>query len=122
MIEGREVRTEILKSRSGFNVKNIPIVYTAKQGFSNILTNYSYAKENGLFKSGGKSGFSLPSLPDIKFTQKEFASTYNENEEFKEAFDQSVINKYEEILKSKNSTIFERASNSFDEVEEAFEE
>lgn len=121
MIEGREVRTEILKSRSGFNVKNIPIVYTARQGFNNILTNYVYAKENGIFKSGGKSGFSLTTLPDIKFTQKDFALTYNDNEDFREEFDRLVTDKYAAILKTKNSTIFEKVS-STDEIEEEFDE
>ena len=89
-VAGRIVNCSILKTRSGFNNKRLRLVFTEKKAFSNVLTNFMTLKDANYLKGGGRAGFNIPALPEVKFTQKEFVRTYYTNEEFREAWDNSV--------------------------------
>jgi RecA/RadA recombinase len=122
-IQGRMVNFQLIKTRSGYNAKKIPIVYTAREGFSNLLTNFAYAKENKKFQGGGKPGFYLPSLPDQTFTQKAFVKTYMESEEFQEHFNGLVQEDFITKLQTKNAPIYDGDADTTEEnLEESFDE
>jgi hypothetical protein len=117
-IKGRIVNVKILKSRYGYNSTVLPLFFHSVRGFSNVLTNYYHAKENDMFTGGGRGGFSLKSLPSVKFAQKDFYRTYRDNEEFQEAFDAMISKEYHRILTAKRDDLDESDTTESDILEE----
>lgn len=121
-IQGRLVYCNFLKTRSGYNKLSVPLFYHSKLGFHNALTNYYQVKEEyNLLKGNGNSGFFIPKAPGILFKQKDFLSTYTDNAEFQEAFQETVSEKYGKILDAKNAGV-ESASEGRNSMEEEFAE
>ena len=81
---------------------NIPIelICSFNHGFSNFWTNFNLLTTTKRLKTGAWN--SLVTLPDVKFRTSEALLTYNENEKFREAFNElskdaiqkDVIEKY----------------------------
>jgi RecA/RadA recombinase len=84
-IIGRNVTCNLIKSRTSFNVKGLNLAFSETSGFNNVLTNFQIIKDAGKIKGSGH-GYWLDSLPEVKFKQKEFLSTYRNNPEFRLAF------------------------------------
>ena len=122
-VSGRIVDVLLLKTRSGYNIKKIPLVYTAKQGFSNLLTNYWHLKENKALKACGSKGSALPGLPEKPFSMKNFIKTYSNITEVNEEFDKEIAERYSAILIGKSgefleNNITEEENDLIEEIEE----
>lgn len=100
-IEGRKTELRTHKTREGFNNQRVPLVFTARNGFSNLLSNYILLKDAKKFKGSGNGGFYFSELPDSKFKQSGFVKLYKNDEAFREVFDNNVEDHYMEILLSK---------------------
>ena len=117
-LKGRVVNCQILKSRSGYNEKKIPLAYIGQTGFSNEMTNYLLLKEAGLIKMNGKAGASITNMPDFKFQQKNFLTAYAENAKFRDKFNDLVDEYMYKIISNKTST----SSPEDEDMEAEFEE
>lgn len=94
----------ILKSRSSFNNTRTPVVLHSREGFSNVLTNMTIAKENGVIKGSGQKYY-IASLPDTTFSLKKFYHLYTSDTEFREAFDAEMEAFYTEQITVKHADI-----------------
>jgi len=112
-IKGRFVNAQILKSRSGYNEKKVPIIFTAAHGFSNELTNYMLLKEEGKIKTGTKCH--LVNMPEFKFSQKDFLHTYTTNKKFANNFDDLVYEVLDKLIRAKESTSSKVETSDLDE-------
>lgn len=118
-IRGRVTNVKILKSRSGYNEKKLPTVYTGKEGFNNLLTNYFLLKDAGKIKTNGKAGINLTNYPEFKIAQKKFIDTYFTNSVFKEKFEELVSDLLDSMLSNKEQGF---TSVQVEEIAEEFEE
>jgi len=89
-IKGFKSIIKMVKNRSTASGISFNMVFSQVNGFQNILSNYLYLKDNKLIDGAGR-GFYLKSLPNFKFTQKEFLNKYYENEEFRNAFNEILF-------------------------------
>jgi RecA/RadA recombinase len=105
-IAGRVINVKPIKTRSAFNNMSLPLVYTAKKGFSNTITNFLYLKSEGVLKGGGRGGMFLDRCKDIKFTQKDFLKVYNTKEEFRKAWDETIEELYGSEIKDRSSDLY----------------
>lgn len=88
-IQGAIVDVSILKSRTAAPGKSIPLFLNQATGFDPILSLFLLMKsENRL--AGAGAYLKLESLPDVKFSQRNFKEKYIENEELREAFNKEV--------------------------------
>jgi len=67
----------------------IELVGSFRSGFSNFWTNYNFLKETKRLNTGAWNY--LVSLPDKKFRTKDAPKLYDEDDDFKKAFDGAVI-------------------------------
>jgi RecA/RadA recombinase len=67
---------------------DIAIVGSFVEGFSNFWTNFEFLKDSKRLTTGAWNY--LVNLPDVKFRTKDALATYNENADFKAAWDNSV--------------------------------
>lgn len=123
-INGRVINCKFIKTRSSFNNKVVPLIYTEKKGFSNVLTNFIYIKEAGLLKGGGRAGFFIEPAPDIKFSQKDFVRTYSTNKKFRKIFDEYMSEHLTNVMQSKGGELYteKQATKSSKDFSEDFEE
>jgi hypothetical protein len=101
--DGRIVNCRLLKTRSGYNVTTLPLVYHSKRGFHDEITNVYFLKEQGFLKGGGSKGFYLPNAEEFRFTQREFLKLYRTNEEFAQKFEEFVAEQYSKVIDAKNA-------------------
>lgn len=121
--EGRMTECRILKSRSGFNNKRLPIVLTGRSGFSNILTNFETLKEAKFVKGGGRGGSYFEGAEDSKFTLKTFYKKYRTDEALQETFDNLVAEHYSEYVNTKYEDMdADTAPSDAEELEDEFDE
>ena len=120
--QGRVVNCRLLKTRSGYNAVTLPLVYHSKRGFDDALTSVYYFKEASILKGGGAKGFNLPNLDTVRFTQREFESTYAKNESFREKFDELVTEKFGHFIDAKVAGESASAESSKAEMDEEFED
>lgn len=118
--QGRIVNCKLLKTRSGYNATTLPLVYHSKLGFHNPLTSVIWFKENGVLKKSGTSFF-LPSMPDVKFMQRDFMKHYRTNEEFQEGFDAVVAETFQRVIDEKNTGDYDDGSSAA-KYDEEFED
>jgi hypothetical protein len=124
-IRGRITNVKILKSRSGYNEKKLPVAYTGKEGFNDLVTNYFLLKDAGKIKTNGKAGINLSNYPEFKVAQKKFIETYLTNVLFKDKFDELVYDYMLDILETKENGFTSSTSNVSavsEDIEEEFEE
>ncbi|QXN67933.1 hypothetical protein FPHOBKDP_00183 [Listeria phage LPJP1] len=85
--KGLEVDGLIVKSRISASGYSFNSVFDQLNGFSNGISLFAYLKDNKLLDGSPQGGYSIPTLPDVKFKRKDFVTLYNTNEEFRNAFD-----------------------------------
>ena len=121
-ISGRIVDLQLLKTRSGYNIKKIPLVYTAKKGFSNVLTNFWHIKENKMLKACGNKGSAFVNLPNKPFSMGNFYKTYINNEDVRDAMEELKDKSYTQILNDKAGEFVELKLNTDEkELDDDFE-
>jgi RecA/RadA recombinase len=91
-IRGFYAEGMFIKSRSAAAGRPFTLVYDQNYGFSNVYTNYVMLKEQKLVGGAGQ-GFYLDGLPNIKFSQKNFAEKLNTVP--------ALQNRYEELLSAR---------------------
>lgn len=115
-IQGRLVYCNFLKTRSGYNKTSAALFYHSMRGFTNSLTNYYHLKETlGVLKKDGTKFF-IPTYDDLHFMQKDFLKHYENDESFKDAFQEFVGGKLGLMLDAKNGSA--AASNVDREIDE----
>lgn len=77
---------------------NIPIVinFNPSRGFSNFWTNYEFLKSRKYIDVGATC--KLKSYPTKTFRQKQASNLYNENKEWREAFDSDLKSALQEFI------------------------
>jgi RecA/RadA recombinase len=109
-IKGFVVNAVYAKTRS--NEAGVPfeMVFNQARGFDNVLTNFHNLKKLKVLRGNGRAYY-FDFAPDIKFTQKNIKEVYDSNDEFREKFDEYVIEVYSEYISN-------GFMNEEDEVEE----
>lgn len=88
-VKGFEVNVELVKSRSAAAGLFMTLIFDQVKGFNNTLSNYNFLKDLKLIKGAGRSYY-IDECPDVKWSQKEFLTKYNENAKLRKAFDKLV--------------------------------
>lgn len=96
-IKGFYLNGIVVKSRNAEAGRVFKMVYNQNEGIDNILTNYVFMKEQKRISGGGRSYY-LDTLPDIKFSQRDFKTKYLENEELRNEFDKELFKEMDNIL------------------------
>jgi len=99
--EGIIAKAKCVKNKLFSPNVEVEIVGDFVYGFNNFWTNYNFLVETKRLKSGAWNY--LTNLPEVKFRTKEAFNMYNDDQKFKEAFDEAakdainidIINKYD---------------------------
>ncbi len=86
--EGIRVKMKCVKNKLFPPNVEISLVGSFTSGFSNFWTNYEFLRDHKRMVTGAWNY--LVDLPDKKFRTKDAMKIYNENEDFKTAFDKAV--------------------------------
>lgn len=84
-IHGSIVELTLIKSRTSAAGNSINLVLDLSKGFDKELSMFQLLKENG-YVSGAGAHFYLGEHKEIKFSQKDFKQTLQENEELQKIF------------------------------------
>jgi len=98
---GSRVKCKLVKNKLFTPNIEFNMIFSFERGFSNFFTNYELLKKTKRIKMGGSWG-TLSSYPDKKFQQKNVINVYNENEEFREAFNNDV----KDVLKTEYLDVY----------------
>ena len=103
--EGIKVSVKCVKNKLFPPNVEIMLVGSFNEGFSNFWTNFDFLKETKRLNSGAWNY--LVSLPDKKFRTKDALQLYNENKDFRNAFDTSVRDAVQkDIIEAYNPKLF----------------
>lgn len=105
-IKGFIVNGDLIKSRSNEAGRVFQMVYSQSEGYDNILTNLRELKNQDMIGGNGRAYY-LKTLPDIKFTQKNFKEKYLTIPELKEAVDLQVAELYEKFISNRDLLNYE---------------
>lgn len=108
-IKGFTVKSQYVKSRSNAAGRVMTLVFDQENGFDNVLTNVQYLRENKLLLGSGH-GYFIETMPDKKFKLKNVRELYDNDQEFREGFDNYIHELYSEFLSSKSSEAVEEES------------
>lgn len=88
---GSRVKCKLIKNKLFTPNIEFEMVFSFERGFSNLFTNFELLKSTKRIDNGkGGSWFTLKSSPEKKFLQSQLAGRYNNEPDFKEAFDNDV--------------------------------
>lgn len=96
-IYGNFVDMTLIKSRNSRANNTCTLVFDQNSGFDPDLSLFLMLKEAKVI-SGAGAYLYLPSLPEIKFSQKNFKQKLNENPELKQAFIEFAMNMLKSTL------------------------
>jgi hypothetical protein len=96
-IKGFYLTGILIKSRNTEAGTQFKMVFEQSKGINNLLTNFVNLKDLKRISGAGRS-FHLDTLPDVKFSLKEFAEKYRTNEKLRKAFDEAVDEEYSKFL------------------------
>jgi len=98
---GSRVQCKLIKNKLFSPNIDFTMIFSFERGFSNFFTNYELLKKTKRIHMGGAWG-TLSSYPDKKFQQKNVINMYNENEKFREAFNNDV----KDVLKTEYIDVY----------------
>jgi len=98
---GTRVKCKLIKNKLFTPNIEFEMVFSFERGFSNFFTNYELLKKTKRISMGGAWG-TLLSYPEKKFQQSNVIKMYNDNEEFREAFNNDV----KDVLKTEYIDVY----------------
>lgn len=94
-VQGFMNKVTIIKSRNNRAGQEFELVFDQNRGFDNILSNLNLLKAEKRIGGAGRS-FCIASLPEIKFSQKEFKNKLRKEEDLRTEY---IIN-MKEVLET----------------------